>query len=152
MLDAISIGAVTGAEMVRAELINPTANHFAEPGQAPILSPDSPLYTILQCSGDFYDGFLMALGGYYALKIVDFFQSRISRRHIPRRLQLAIGMLFSIGIVGILESGIWHGTSTADIKDIPAGVTGALTHGAFNVLSRKLVESRAKRNKTILAE
>lgn len=152
ILDGVSGGIVIGAEAIRASLVDPSGNPLGEPGRASILSSDSPFYTVLKCSGDFGDGFLMALGGYYALKIVDFFQSRISNKHIPSRLQLALSMFFSIGVVSLVENGILHDPYVADIRDIPAGVLGASAYVGFNVLSRKFVESRAKRKKAILAE
>lgn len=99
------------------------------------VKPDSPMFSILQNSGDVFDGYFIAMGAYHLLTI-------ISRGKISEKVRLGLAFGTSCAIVIGTEAGLlFHGAPGADLKDIPGGIIGA---GLF--VGSHLVGNRVRDN------
>lgn len=153
ILDISSAPVIATVEVARSSAVNPSSVSEAKQAmygvpEEPWLSPENPLYGILQHGGDFYEGYFFALAAYNAFGFADVLQSTISKKRLPAKYKQAAAMFFSIGVVALVESGIVDvAAQTADLKDIPAGIVGAGVYGAWNIFSRKIGEKMARMSK-----
>ena len=142
----ITFQVIQGMEMVRARLVHPEISLeklMVSPNTPlkPALSPESPLFSVLQASGDFYDGYLYSMIGYNALSLVD----RLRQRFIWKDRELSVpvkqGITFGVVSSGVAlsEAGLLPiQTSSEALSDIPAGIAGAAVYVAVNSGFRRL--------------
>lgn len=145
--EMIGVSTVTSAEVFRANLVNPYA--FGEAGneglgmaEKPNLNASNPAFSILQNSGDFYDGFGLSFVGYNALGVLDAFQYPVSKKEIPHWFKLDSSSLMSLGVVIAIESGVFDNAGTGDWNDVPAGALGAIAYATINIVSRRLIAKK----------
>lgn len=146
----LGLAIVNLAETIRADFVNPKSSpmswiDLAQKGSLkevnPLFQHDHPiLFSILQNSGDFYDGYLFSFVGYYTSSMFDFLQSRITQRSVPERVRTTGAMLISCGIITAVESGLLQRfNDTSNLEDIPAGILGVFAFGVTHQLGGKIV-------------
>lgn len=139
LTEGVGFAITSGFEVARAGLVNPRyALSRGLTGEGPqTLDPNSPVYGILQNSGDLHDGYWLSFATYNALELVDRLQHRFTKRYIPQIVKSGFTLLFAVGVVSLTETGILYG-GTPDLSDIPAGVVGALFFQGVNLVGRKI--------------
>ena len=156
--EGIGLAGANFVETMRANLVNPNSDPMSwaiKEGQRQLSQPNinfmesHPLISnLLQNSGDFLDGYLLAFAAYNSLALVDAVQSRITKRSIPEKIKSSLSLLAACGAVTLVESGIlsqFNGSS--DLNDIPAGVTGALAYLLMHHLGTRIVNKIAHLSK-----
>jgi len=136
-LEASVSGIIWGTELARATLVNPESGFPEADGtySDPILTEKNTpnfLFESLQHSGDFGEGFLLALSAYYSMSLV-------SSKKIPEKVRMAAASLTSSAIVGLVEMSVIF-DKKPDPLDIPAGVAGSLLWIGAHQLSKKLMK------------
>lgn len=156
VLAGTGLGFVTFFETFRTALVNPEsspirANEVYQrlyqrnlPDLSIQFQQDHPfLVNIMQNFGDLWDGYLYSILGYMVFSILDFLQSRITKRSIPERVRVSTAMLITCGGITAVESGLLSSFNhTSDVNDIPAGILGTLTFGAIYKLWNKYFPER----------
>jgi hypothetical protein len=135
-------------EVIRQSLVNCSTSPCAlEHTQRAILSPETTnpyIYSFLQNTGDYVDGYYIPFYFYNALAIIDSMQSLITRKNIPESIKLGSAIMAGSISVFALESGLLNfQKSTPDWADVPAGLAGVATYVGVHILARKFAPKLA---------
>lgn len=146
LVEGLGMSFVMGFELIRASLVNPLIS-FERAAKLtkslkPALSPDSPLFPILQNAGDFYDGYLYSWLGYNLLSAADSLQRKLTHRSLPEKWRLGISLaVSSLGLTWI-EAGLpfFGKKTTPDYGDIPAIFVGTAAYLGIHVIAGRKID------------
>lgn len=150
--DTAITGMVYTAECLRSMTMYPSHPGAASPAAVEQMTQTIPSQfpEILYRVGDLADGWAWSFLGYYGVTLL----TRPWRDKIPDNVKVAVGVLLGTGIVLKHElSGVFSGSlSVKDVRDIPAGIIGALGFAGIHWLLKRFNRDSSKQIKKLESE